>query len=93
MIPVQLEGGQMKIVTSYSDGNFFWREAGPKDKYWKEVPDSVIEWWEAAGKVASTLQNQLRQIDNDLCDAESIAIDNDLCDTKPIANKEDQNGL
>jgi len=59
----------MRIKISYSDGTYCFREAYKHESNnIVEVPDEVIALWDAIAKAGEEVQDQLRKLDNKLCE-------------------------
>jgi predicted RNA-binding protein len=54
----------MKIVLSYSDGLYSYREALADDRVTVEVPESTIEMWDTVLDAIHVMQDQMRELDN-----------------------------
>lgn len=57
-------GATATVRISYSDGRYYWTEVPPDHPEAVRVSPAVLEVWRAASRLDETIENQLRELDN-----------------------------
>ena len=57
----------MRIVTHFSNGKYYYLEAAStaEDEDCIEVPDELVQMWNAAADAFGVMQEQLRRLDDE----------------------------